>query len=66
MNKFIFRKEYWDKLEGIDSYEKLDAIQDVINYALYEKEAESECGKLLLNYIREVLDEDREKLKVYE
>lgn len=66
MNKFIFRKEYYDKLEGLDSFEKLEAIEDVINYGLYEQEPESDAGKVLINYIRETMDHDRKELKLYE
>lgn len=66
MNKFIFRKEYWDKLEGIDTFEKLEAIEDVMNYGLYQQEPGSDVGKVLLNYIRDTMDEDRRIIKANE
>lgn len=65
MNKFIFRKEYLEKLDGLDSLSKSEAIEDIVNYGLYEREPQSEGGIIMINFFRDVLDDDKGKILVY-
>lgn len=66
MNKFIFRKEYLEKLEGLDSITTTEILNDIIQYGLYQKEPESEGGILFLKFMRDVMDEDRRMLAGHE
>lgn len=63
MDKFIFRQDYWKCLDNLDSIAKAEAIEDIINYALYQKEPSSDVGIILINAYRKNINLDRELLK---
>lgn len=66
MNKFIFRKEYLEKLEGLDRISMCEALEDIINYGLYQQEPASEGGIVFLQFMRNEMDEDRRMLAGHE